>query len=742
MVDQNPQSIYVPQNALWSTLQLGGVAFNKQVPNSARFTFADGDINLLNEPSRLINSDTLPGVSPLVNAYTFETTGLPGQATATADDPDNTTQALVQYTAIPTETVYSTVGATALQFAWGGHGGNGAMGPAVLNLPLPATLQVTTTIQVQVAVMDKEFQTERDQRIAIVRAEAGNIITETVLRNPDVDQLNLVTLTLRDVPPATSNVTVKLISPEVPRGESSLNNPEAGDSVYLLGASASHPCADTGEPPDVEPILECVIPRANDTYTAYFGYRNNTTTPITVTVGTNNRFQPAPADRNQPTVFQPGRSSLWPDAAFAVRFDGSELTWNLNGTSVSASSSSPRCAGRVFFEKEWQDQNGNPAAVLVDDLNDLLITAESSMGSATCAYTANSDNLVCSYAGTGGTTTDGLVVPIGETYTVTEANVPSGWETAAGTGSFSLRTGSTYCERNRAEEGFACTHPVVNSLQALPWATGWSGDFYLGGDAAVCLTNPQWIDLSGSVTLRPAESQGDLQTAWEITSPANAECPASAPGCTNPQVTTRTIERNGQFNISAWWPGIRQGNSSVRVEYRVNVLGENGTPLGETAQVSLFWLPWVCNPFPLLSSIASQNESVVLGGSEEGIEMIVPEQALDQQAVLSLTPINSGGLPGVVKNLQLEVSSSSNTAATLHAAPEVSISYTSSELAALGIDESSLEIQYSTQQGWEHVPATIDYAANTASATLTDIDDPGLVQLVGSRILYLPVVQR
>jgi hypothetical protein len=745
MMDQNPQSTTVPDDAIWSTIQLGGVAFNKQVPESTSFEFASGGRIVLEEPSRLINSDTVPGVSPLVNAYTFETGGLPGLVTATADDPDNTTQALVQYTAIPTTTSYSTVGTTALEFAWGGHDGNGAIGPAEIILDLPATLQAATTIQVQVAVMDKEFQTDRDRRIAIIRAEAGGISTETVLLNPDpnTNQLNLRTLTLQDVPAGTSSVTVQLISPEVPEGESSLNNPNAGDSVYLLGASAAHACADDGGAPDVEPVLECVIPRLNNSYTAYFGYRNNTNETVTIPVGSNNRFRPAPADRGQPTVFQPGRSPLWPNSAFAVRFDGNELTWRLGNAEVSASSSSPRCAGRIFFEKEWQDENGNPAAVLVDDLDELLITAESSMGSATCAYTATSDNLVCSYASTSGTTTDGLLVPFGESYTVTEVNVPGGWETTAGTGSFLFRTSGSYCERDSTDRT-RCTHPVVNTQQALPWATDWNGEFYLGGDAAVCLTNPQWLDLSGYVELTPSESQGDLQTVWQITSPANVECPASAPDCTAPQVSNRIIEGESQFSINAWWPGIQAGNSSVRVEYRANVLNENGEPLGDAISVSLFWLPWVCNPFPIVSGIVSQSESTVLGSSEQGIEMTIPKQTLSQPTTLSVIPINTGrNMPaGVVQSFQVNAYDEINNTAVTLDEPEVHIHYDESKLASLNIAEKTLNIYYLTDRGWTKAPTTIDQEANTASATLTDISSLGLIQLVGSRVLYLPLVQR
>jgi uncharacterized delta-60 repeat protein len=94
----------------------------------------------------------------------------------------------------------------------------------------------------------------------------------------------------------------------------------------------------------VRPVLECVTKKPNGTYTAYFGYQNDNTVPITIPVGANNKFTPNPQNRGQPTVFQPGRVRN----AFSVVFDGNNLVWYLKGPdgqgrTSTASRNSARC---------------------------------------------------------------------------------------------------------------------------------------------------------------------------------------------------------------------------------------------------------------------------------------------------------------------------------------------------------------------------------------------------------------
>ena len=89
----------------------------------------------------------------------------------------------------------------------------------------------------------------------------------------------------------------------------------------------------------VSPVLECVAPQPDGTFVAWFGYRNPNTTPVTLAIGTTNRFTPTPTNRGQPTVFQPGRQVR----VFSVAFPGTNLVWTLHGRTSTASRNSTRC---------------------------------------------------------------------------------------------------------------------------------------------------------------------------------------------------------------------------------------------------------------------------------------------------------------------------------------------------------------------------------------------------------------
>jgi uncharacterized repeat protein (TIGR01451 family) len=90
--------------------------------------------------------------------------------------------------------------------------------------------------------------------------------------------------------------------------------------------------------PNVTPILECVEPLAGGSYRAHFGYLNEGATSVTLPIGAENAFTPAPEDRGQPVRFQPGRA---PDV-FQVDFKGT-IAWMLAGRTETASGSSKRC---------------------------------------------------------------------------------------------------------------------------------------------------------------------------------------------------------------------------------------------------------------------------------------------------------------------------------------------------------------------------------------------------------------
>lgn len=166
-------------------------------------------------------------------------------ATVQLSDPDQTARSFVAYSLHPTEhgVRSNAVMTTTLGYAWGGSLGRGQVGPARLVLPLPEPLQSTTAITVQVVVMDKDHQQGADQRQAIVEAEAGGVRNQVILTNPQQEHVNIVEVLLEAVPAGTDAVAITLISPEPAAGGSQWNNPAAGDSVFLLGATAQHLCA-------------------------------------------------------------------------------------------------------------------------------------------------------------------------------------------------------------------------------------------------------------------------------------------------------------------------------------------------------------------------------------------------------------------------------------------------------------------------------------------------------------------
>jgi Coenzyme PQQ synthesis protein D (PqqD) len=102
------------------------------------------------------------------------------------------------------------------------------------------------------------------------------------------------------------------------------------------------------------PFLECVTDNGNGTFTAHFGYVNQTSHRIVVPLGPDNKFDPSPHDRGQPTIFDPGEHS----EVFQVTFngtDGKKIEWLLTAGEgecrhrAVASADSPRCPTTTTF---------------------------------------------------------------------------------------------------------------------------------------------------------------------------------------------------------------------------------------------------------------------------------------------------------------------------------------------------------------------------------------------------------
>ncbi len=123
------------------------------------------------------------------------------------------------------------------------------------------------------------------------------------------------------------------------------------DSIGNLG-SHTHTITIVGiSPPTspVKPILECVEDLGGGNYKAHFGYLNENSQEVTINIGSDNKFTPTPEDRGQPITFNVGRTNYYPDSAFTIDFDGSNLVWTLKGpdgntrTSTASADPAQRC---------------------------------------------------------------------------------------------------------------------------------------------------------------------------------------------------------------------------------------------------------------------------------------------------------------------------------------------------------------------------------------------------------------
>lgn len=89
----------------------------------------------------------------------------------------------------------------------------------------------------------------------------------------------------------------------------------------------------------VTSVLHGVKNNGDATYTAYYGY-DNPGAQTDVEIGPKNKFAQGPENRGQPTHFLAGRSPDYPNSAFSVVFDGSTITWTLNGHAEPANKNS------------------------------------------------------------------------------------------------------------------------------------------------------------------------------------------------------------------------------------------------------------------------------------------------------------------------------------------------------------------------------------------------------------------
>lgn len=109
------------------------------------------------------------------------------------------------------------------------------------------------------------------------------------------------------------------------------NNGATSDTLYFSVTDTL--------PQAIVPILECVQENGDNTFTAFWGYNNSNEEVVYIPIGIKNGFTPGIQDRGQPKLFLPGNNTN----VFNVVFNGKDLSWRLDQTSVTANKNSTPC---------------------------------------------------------------------------------------------------------------------------------------------------------------------------------------------------------------------------------------------------------------------------------------------------------------------------------------------------------------------------------------------------------------
>jgi hypothetical protein len=104
-------------------------------------------------------------------------------------------------------------------------------------------------------------------------------------------------------------------------------------AAFLLAAAGPHGTADqlvysSGQ--NVVPVFEGWERNADGSFDMLFGYFNrNRDEVVDIPIGPENRFEPGPPDRGQPTRFYPSRNRYWFRVRVPADFGSRELVWTL-----------------------------------------------------------------------------------------------------------------------------------------------------------------------------------------------------------------------------------------------------------------------------------------------------------------------------------------------------------------------------------------------------------------------------
>eukprot|EP01028_Stygiella_incarcerata_P006494 TRINITY_DN2658_c0_g1_i1.p1 TRINITY_DN2658_c0_g1~~TRINITY_DN2658_c0_g1_i1.p1 ORF type:complete len:2482 (+),score=553.97 TRINITY_DN2658_c0_g1_i1:113-7558(+) len=187
-----------------------------------------------------------------------------------------------------------------------------------------------------------------------------------------------------------------------------------GDAIATASTATQYCPVD---PSKLQPILQCVSPHTDGTYTAFFGYTNNADYVIHLSVGALNRFTYGSEDIGQPTVFQPGTLGMGAHSVAVIFMEDEEVTWVLGGGSVTASKTSGVCNNPLCPNNCLGEIHGRCVAGVCECTNEYMgydcsIPRESVSPSLFCVGDLG-DGLYTAYFGYTSTNTMDVVIPKG-----------------------------------------------------------------------------------------------------------------------------------------------------------------------------------------------------------------------------------------------------------------------------------------------------------------------------------------
>ena len=112
-------------------------------------------------------------------------------------------------------------------------------------------------------------------------------------------------------------------------------------AAVLLLPGVARAAPDRSSPPDVVPLLDCVLRNADGTWTAVFGFDNRTGATADIPLGPANQVTPSRYDGDQPTRFAAG---VHHGVLALTGTGGGGPMWHLGSTNLAAREGDATCS--------------------------------------------------------------------------------------------------------------------------------------------------------------------------------------------------------------------------------------------------------------------------------------------------------------------------------------------------------------------------------------------------------------